>query len=87
MSDRNSIENLIIDYLTQTTKEVKKVAAEGKEREILDEVGNRPEDIEIGIDRVGEEILEKLLERYNLKEATVFSELKKIIENEKMWSC
>ena len=86
MSARNLIENLIIDYLTQTTKEVKKIAAEGKGREILDEVENRPEDIEIGIDRVGEEILEKLLERCNLK-AAVFSELKTIIENEKMWSC
>ena len=34
---------------------------------------NRPEDIEIGIDRVGEDILERLLEKHDLK-ATIFSE-------------
>jgi fructose-1,6-bisphosphatase/inositol monophosphatase family enzyme len=34
---------------------------------------NRPEDIDIGIDKVGEEILEKLLKKYNIK-ATIFSE-------------
>ena len=67
------IKNLLIEYLTQTTKEVRKRAAAGKGREVLGEVINRPEDIEIGIDRVGEEILEELVAKYKLK-ATIFSE-------------
>lgn len=68
-----NVKNLLIEYLTETTKEVKKRAADGEGRQILGEVINRPEDIEIGIDRVGEEILEKLLKKYDIK-ATIFSE-------------
>ena len=67
------IKNLLIEYLTKTTKEVKKRAVRGDGRQILGEVINRPEDVEIGIDRVGEKFLEKLLKKYQLK-ATVFSE-------------
>jgi len=59
--------------LTETTREVRKKAAKGEGRQILGEVINRPEDIEIGIDRVGEEILEELLKKHNVK-ATIFSE-------------
>jgi len=71
--DHKKIKNLLIEYLTKTTEEVRKKAASGKGREILGEVINRPEDVEIGIDRVGEEVLEKLLKKYKIK-ATVFSE-------------
>ena len=71
--DNQRIKNLLIDYLTETTKEVNKRAVVGQGREILGPVINRPEDIEIGIDRVGEEVLEKLLKKYELN-ATVFSE-------------
>lgn len=39
----------------------------------MGEVINRPEDIEIGIDRVGEEILERLVKKYDLS-AIIFSE-------------
>lgn len=67
------IKKLLIEYLTRVTKEVREKASQGKGREIVGEVINRPEDIEIGIDRVGEEILERLLKKYNLK-AIVFSE-------------
>ena len=67
------IKKLLIEYLTQTTKEIRKRAVKGEGRQILGEVINRPEDIEIGIDRVGEDILEKLIKKYDLK-ATVFSE-------------
>jgi len=67
------IKNLLIEYLRETTKEVRKRAVNGEGREILGEVINRPEDIEIGIDRVGEDILEGLLKKYDLK-ATIFSE-------------
>ena len=71
--DNQRIKNLLIDYLTETTKEVNKRAVVGQGREILGPVINRPEDIEIGIDRVGEEVLENLLKKYELN-ATVFSE-------------
>ena len=71
--EKSKISDLLIEYLTKTTKEVKKRAAKGEGRQILGEVINRPEDIDIGIDRVGEEILEGLLKKYKLK-ATVFSE-------------
>jgi fructose-1,6-bisphosphatase/inositol monophosphatase family enzyme len=71
--EHKKLKNLLIEYLTETTKEVRKRAVNGDGREILGEVINRPEDIEIGIDRVGEEILEKLLKKHNLK-ATIFSE-------------
>ena len=71
--DYQKIKNLLVDYLTETTKEIKKRAAAGQGREILGSVINRPEDVEIGIDRVGEEILERLLKKYELN-ATVFSE-------------
>ncbi|MDO8436456.1 MAG: inositol monophosphatase family protein [bacterium] len=67
------IKEVLIEYLTETVKEVKKRAAQGRGREILGEVINRPEDLEIGIDRVGEDILESLLKKNQLK-ATIYSE-------------
>ncbi len=71
--EKQKIKDLLIEYLTETTKEIRKKAANGEGRQILGEVINRPEDVEIGIDRVGEDILEKLLKKYDLK-ATIFSE-------------
>jgi len=71
--ENQKIKNLLLEYLTETTKEVRKRATNGEGRQILGEVINRPEDIEIGIDRVGEEILEELLKKHNIK-ATIFSE-------------
>jgi len=79
VSDRGKLENmqklnnLLIEYLTEVTREVRERAARGEGREIIGEVINRPEDIEIGIDRVGEDILENLVKKYNVK-ATIFSE-------------
>ncbi len=67
------LKNLLIDYLTETTKKIREEAANGQGRQVLGEVINRPEDIEIGIDHVGEEILEELLKKYDVK-ATIFSE-------------
>jgi len=67
------IEEVLIKYLTETVQEVKKRAAAGRGREILGEVINRPEDVEIGIDRVGEDILERLLKTNQIK-ATIYSE-------------
>ncbi|MBZ9577441.1 hypothetical protein KJA13_00165 [Patescibacteria group bacterium] len=68
-----ALKNLLVEYLVETTKEVKKIAVQGKGRQVLGETINRPEDLEIGIDRVGEEILEKLLKKHRVK-ATIFSE-------------
>jgi fructose-1,6-bisphosphatase/inositol monophosphatase family enzyme len=67
------LKDLLRDYLFQTTKEVKRLVALGRGRQILGEVINRPEDLEIGIDRVGEKVLRSLLKKYNIK-AIVFSE-------------
>jgi len=71
--ENQRLKNLIVEYLIETTKEVKKIAANGEGREILGETINRPEDLEIRIDRAGEEILEKLLKKHEIK-ATIFSE-------------
>lgn len=71
--DAKKLENLLIDYLTETTKEIKKMAEKGEGRQILGEVINRPEDVDIEIDKVGEEILEKLLKKHKIA-ATIFSE-------------
>ncbi len=76
MNDNQKIKDLLMEYLTETTQEVRKIAAQGEGRQILGEVINRPEDLEIGIDQVGEEILEKLLKKHQLS-ATVFSEPEK----------
>jgi len=71
--EKQDLKNLLVEYLIETTKEVKKIAAQGKGRQVLGETINRPEDLEIGIDRAGEEILEKLLKKHRIK-ATIFSE-------------
>jgi fructose-1,6-bisphosphatase/inositol monophosphatase family enzyme len=70
---KERIKKLLIEYLTETTKEIRKKAVKGEGKQILGEVINRPEDIDIGIDKVGEEILAKLLKKYNIR-ATIFSE-------------
>jgi len=70
---KEKIEKLLIEYLTETTRNVIEKAKNGQGRKILGEVINRPEDIDIGIDKVGEEVLESLLKRYDI-EATIFSE-------------
>ena len=71
--EKQELKNLLVEYLIETTKEVKKIAAGEGGRQVLGETINRPEDLEIGIDRVGEDILEKLLKKHKIK-ATVFSE-------------
>ena len=71
--ENQALKSLLVEYLVETTKQVKKIAAQGKGRQVLGETINRPEDLEIGIDRTGEEILEKLLKKHGVK-ATIFSE-------------
>ncbi len=70
---RQDLKKLLVEYLVETTQEVKKMANQDKGRQVLGETINRPEDLEIGIDRVGEDILEKLLKEHKVK-ATIFSE-------------
>lgn len=67
------IKKILTEYLEQATAEIREKSAKGQGRKILGEVINRPEDIDIEIDKVGEEVLEKLLKKYEIK-ATVFSE-------------
>ena len=67
------LKNLLIEYLTEATRAIKKSADKGGGREILGDVINRPEDIEIGIDRVGEEVLKQLVKKYKVR-VTIFSE-------------
>ncbi|MDO8639438.1 MAG: hypothetical protein Q7R53_00795, partial [bacterium] len=71
--DNKKISSLLIQYLIEAVKKVRKEATAGRGREIFGDVINRPEDIEIGIDRVGEEILAALLKKNKLK-ATIFTE-------------
>ena len=47
--DYKKLKNLLLEYLTETTKLVREKAAKGQGRNIVGEVINRPEDIEIGI--------------------------------------
>lgn len=73
MNQNQIIKKLVIGYLIEATKEIRKRALKGEGKEIVGEVINRPEDLEIGIDRVGEEVLERLIKEYNLN-ATIYSE-------------
>lgn len=67
------LNNLLVEYLFSASKEIREKVSKGEGKQILGEVINRPEDVEIRIDRVGEEIIENLLKKYNLK-AFIFSE-------------
>lgn len=67
------IRRVLEEYFIQTTAKVKKYSERGFGKRVLGKVKGRPEDEKISIDRIGEEILEKLLERHKLP-ALVFSE-------------
>jgi len=67
------IERIIGEYLLLTTDKVRKRAERGYGKRVIGKVRGRPEDEEISIDKVGEDILERLLEKYKLP-ALVFSE-------------
>jgi len=68
-----AITKILMEYLTQATREIQRKAGKGEGKEILGEVINRPEDIEIAIDRVGEDILERLVKKHKLN-IKVYSE-------------
>lgn len=71
--EQKQLKNLLLDFLMETTSKVRSLAALNRGREILGDVINRPEDIEIGIDRVGEEILKRLVKKYKIN-VHIFSE-------------
>lgn len=73
MSEIQKIRSVLIEYLTETTEKIRKIAKKKESRQILDEIANRPEDVEVAVDRVGEKILAGLLKKHKLK-AVVFSE-------------
>lgn len=60
------IEKVLKDYLFQTTEKVRQRAEKGYGKRVIGKVRGRPEDEEISIDKVGEDILERLLEKYKL---------------------
>jgi fructose-1,6-bisphosphatase/inositol monophosphatase family enzyme len=73
MSVPKKIKDVLIEYLSETTDELRRIAKKQGGRQILAEVANRPDDVEIAIDRVGEKVLAKILKKHKLK-AVVFSE-------------
>ncbi len=64
---------ILAEYLTETTRAILEKNRKGAGKEILGEVINRPDDLEIGIDRIGEQIIEQLLKKHSVR-ATIFSE-------------
>lgn len=73
MADKQTIKNLVREYLPRVVKEVKEKIKQNQGKEIVGEVLNRPDDLEIGIDKVGEEVLTELLKKHNVC-ACIFSE-------------
>ena len=71
--DKQTLQRLLLEYLRETANAIKDSAAQGRGKKILGPVIDRPDDVEIEIDRVGEVILKELLEKYG-QSATVFSE-------------
>jgi len=67
------IRKVLGEYFSQTTDKVRRWQEKGFGKRVLGKVQGRPEDEKISIDRIGEEILEKLLKKYKLP-ALVFSE-------------
>lgn len=71
--DHQKTEKLLLEYFKAAIREIRKIAYSGKGKEVLGDIVNRPEDVEIGIDRVGEKLLEKLVKKHKL-DISVFSE-------------
>jgi fructose-1,6-bisphosphatase/inositol monophosphatase family enzyme len=67
------LQQVLQEYVRETSARVLQLASQGEGREIVGDVQNRPDDVEIAVDRVGEQVIKELLETYALK-ASVFSE-------------
>lgn len=73
MASNKDVEKLLFEYLKIAIRDIRKAAFSGKGKEILGEITNRPEDVEVGIDKIGEIILAKLVKKHKL-DVSVFSE-------------
>ena len=71
--EAKTLNKILLEYLAQTVKAVRAMSKAGEGKEILGGIPGRPEDLELGVDRVGEVIIEKLLVK-NGVQAEVFSE-------------
>jgi len=69
------LEKVVFEYLKKTIEKALKLAKRNEGKRILRATPKRPEDVEIEIDKVGEEILKEILQKNNLK-VEVFSETK-----------
>ena len=71
--ETKKLNHILLEYLTQTVKTVRAMSITGEGKEILGGIPGRPEDLELRVDRVGEEIIKELLLK-NGVQAEVFSE-------------
>jgi fructose-1,6-bisphosphatase/inositol monophosphatase family enzyme len=71
--ETKKLNRILLEYLYQTVKAVRAMSKAGKGKEILGGIPGRPEDLELRVDRVGEEIIKKLLLE-NKVQAEIFSE-------------
>ncbi|MBI1971533.1 MAG: hypothetical protein HYS52_01640 [Candidatus Wildermuthbacteria bacterium] len=70
-----ALNRIVLEYLVETGKKVRAMGKAKMGKKVLGEVPGRPEDLEIEIDRVGEDILKNLLAKYKVN-AAIFSECK-----------
>tara|TARA_Y100000310_G_C20549694_1_gene747408 strand:+ start:159 stop:1031 length:873 start_codon:yes stop_codon:yes gene_type:complete len=71
--DQGKLKTILNEYLQETIAKILEVSLQGGGKKILGPVIGRPDDVEIEIDRVGEEVLRDLLKKHG-QSATVFSE-------------
>lgn len=71
--EAKKLNKILLEYLFQTVKAVRAMSKAGEGKEILGGIPGRPEDLELGVDRVGEEIIKNLLLK-NGVQAEIFSE-------------
>src|SRR3989338_10614763 len=71
--ETKKLNHILLEYLTQSVKGVRAMSKAGEGKEVLGGIPGRPEDLELRVDRVGEEIIQELLLK-NGVQAEVFSE-------------
>lgn len=71
--ETQKLNRILLEYLAETVKTVRAMSQAGEGKEVLGGIPGRPEDLELRVDRVGEEIIQKLL-RENEVQAEIFSE-------------
>ncbi|OHA66691.1 MAG: hypothetical protein A3C82_00505 [Candidatus Wildermuthbacteria bacterium RIFCSPHIGHO2_02_FULL_47_12] len=71
--ETKKLNRILLEYLYQTVRAVRTMSKTGEGKEILGGIPGRPEDLELRVDRVGEEIIRELLAK-NGVQAEIFSE-------------